>query len=115
MKHRAPLRVALGGFLLLAGAPAWSQAGSLRTWVDACRVTDHDLVQLLEAEALVVDETAINANEDGTFTLDQQAYTHTGIQGPQPICTDSRFYKQAQERFDKAAWALLTQYAGDIG
>lgn len=25
------------------------------------------------------------------------------------------FYNQARERFDKEAWALLTQYAGDIG
>jgi tripartite ATP-independent transporter DctP family solute receptor len=25
------------------------------------------------------------------------------------------FYNQAKERFDKEAWALLTQYAGDIG
>jgi TRAP-type C4-dicarboxylate transport system substrate-binding protein len=27
---------------------------------------------------------------------------------------DAGFYKQARERFDKEAWALLTQYAGDI-
>ena len=24
------------------------------------------------------------------------------------------FYTQARERFDKEAWALLTQYAGDV-
>jgi tripartite ATP-independent transporter DctP family solute receptor len=27
---------------------------------------------------------------------------------------DAGFYKQARDRFDKEAWALLTQYAGDI-
>jgi TRAP-type C4-dicarboxylate transport system substrate-binding protein len=25
------------------------------------------------------------------------------------------FYKSARDRFDKEAWTLLTQYAGDIG
>jgi subtilisin-like proprotein convertase family protein len=90
------LGTALCALLVLGGAsdPAWSQ-GSLATWVDACELP-RDLEGLMQYEALIVHEDALSQNHDGSWDLFQQPYTHTGIQSPQPICTDSIFYGQPQ-------------------
>ena len=98
------VRAALCAALTLAGAPAWSQ--SLKTWVDACEVADRDLHRLLQSEALIVHEAVITANDDGSYALAHQSYTHTGIQSPQPICTDSRFYGQPQVAGDNFRSAI---------
>jgi subtilisin-like proprotein convertase family protein len=98
---RAPLWTTLGALLLLAAAPAWSQTGSLDTWVDTCEI-DADLELLLNNEAMIFSRAHISQQHpDGTYELFQQPYTHSGIQPPLVLlCSDSRFYGQPQSTGD---------------
>jgi subtilisin-like proprotein convertase family protein len=98
MKNGTLPRIAVGAILWLASPPAWSlPPGSLDTWVDTCELENRDLLQLLGNEALIVDQNVISPNADGSYTLAQQSYTHSGIQPPlYPLCNDSRFYGQPQ-------------------
>jgi hypothetical protein len=102
MKHRhrqAAIQTIFVTILLLAGIPAWSQ-GSLNDWVDACDVTDSDLLQLLENEALLVDVNSVTPNVgDGTYNLANQSYISGWppyYEGDRPLCWYSQFYNQPQ-------------------
>jgi hypothetical protein len=103
-------QVALVATILLASIPAWSQ-GSLSTWVDACHVTDADLLQLLENEALLVPAYALTDNHDGTYQLASQTYTE-GWNG-EPLCGDSLFYGQIQES-ETAPFRSAVQIGPDL-
>ena len=103
-----PFRTTLCAALLLAAPAAWSQPpGSLDTWVDACELPSHDLVGLLDQEALIVNSAAVHDNGDGTFLLDQQPYTTTLIQNPIPLCPESIFYGQPQVDGDNFRSAVV--------
>jgi len=105
----------LGAVFLLTSIPACgrgqtdglgsqAETDSLANWVDACRVTDTDLLRLLKSEALLVDYDSVTQNVDGTYNLASQRYTmgwkpaSTFGAPPErvPLCDDSRFYEQPQ-------------------
>src|SRR6185295_8279529 len=97
--RRARAGLALASLFWLAAAPARSQTG-FDTWVETCELSNRDLVQLQANEAFLVHHDTIHDNGDGTFSLDSQPYTHTGIQGPLPLCSNSIFYGQPQASGD---------------
>lgn len=65
------------------------------TLVDPCELTDPRLDRLLRAEAKLVNAEALTRNDNGTWTLAVEPFTHLR-DGVTPICADERHYGHPQ-------------------
>ena len=95
--YRPGLWTILAIVLMAAPNTGWGQTGSLNNWVEACSVTDPDLLQLLDNEALLVGTYALTNNWNGTYALAHVPYTSPGWNTSNMVlCPSSKFYGQPE-------------------
>jgi tripartite ATP-independent transporter DctP family solute receptor len=94
----------------------WFVAGN-RTWKALPADVQQVLVKHINAAAKKQRDDIAKANVELQKTLEGKGLTFNKVDNTpfRQVLRNAGFYNQARDRFDKEAWALLQQYAGDIG